>query len=267
MALCSIGPRQMTGWSSGTKKPIDRHLHPVGRGGDHQVAEDHRIVVGAEHLGDGEPVDVGVEDAHPVAGLGQRHGQVHRHRRLPHAALPRGHPDDPGGRSGWRKRASRHAWASPWPVAWPCAWSSPSSARAGHAEHVGAQTDPQGGPLVVGHDLEIDRDLLDAGLGQRGLAHPSASSSDSARRPPGGRARPRPAGGGPDLAARTDARPVAGRARGLDDRVRAPPSCCDLIDSMHSLVFGWCAGPSRAPRRAVGSPTCPLPQLTGPIPR
>ena len=28
MALCSIGPRQMTGWSSGTKYPMERHRTP-----------------------------------------------------------------------------------------------------------------------------------------------------------------------------------------------------------------------------------------------
>ena len=28
MALCSMGPRQMTGWSSGTKYPMERHLTP-----------------------------------------------------------------------------------------------------------------------------------------------------------------------------------------------------------------------------------------------
>ncbi len=28
IALCSIGPRQITGWSSGTKYPMERHLTP-----------------------------------------------------------------------------------------------------------------------------------------------------------------------------------------------------------------------------------------------
>ena len=28
MALCNIGPRQITGWSSGTKNPMDRHFTP-----------------------------------------------------------------------------------------------------------------------------------------------------------------------------------------------------------------------------------------------
>ena len=72
--------------------------HPVDGGRDHGVTEDDRVMLGAQHLGDGEAVDIGVEDADALARLGQRDGQVHRDRGLPHATLARGDAEDPGGR-------------------------------------------------------------------------------------------------------------------------------------------------------------------------
>jgi hypothetical protein len=79
----------------------------VGRGRDHHVADDDRIVIGPEHLGDREAVDVGIEQADLVAGRGQRDGQVDRHRRLADAALAGRHADDTGLGVGPEERRHR----------------------------------------------------------------------------------------------------------------------------------------------------------------
>ena len=70
-------------------------------------------MVGAEHLGDREAVDVGVEQADAVAGLRQGDGEVDRDRRLADAALPRRHPDD--ARAGVGRKEGRGIGS-----AWPC---------------------------------------------------------------------------------------------------------------------------------------------------
>ena len=88
-------------------------LDPVRRCRDHDVAQDDRVVVGPEHLGDREAIDVGVEQADAVAGLGQGDGEVHRDRRLADAALARRHPDDPGGGIGSEEGRHRRAASVP----------------------------------------------------------------------------------------------------------------------------------------------------------
>ena len=97
-ALCNIGPRQITGCSSGTKKPIDRHRTPWTTGGTRSVVDGHRSHRDPEHLRHGEAVDIGVEQPDLVAPGRQGDGQVHRHRRLAHAALARRDTDHPGAR-------------------------------------------------------------------------------------------------------------------------------------------------------------------------
>ena len=142
---------------------------------DHDVAQDDRVVVGPEHLGDREAIDVGVEQADAVSGLGQCDGEVHRDRRLADAALARRHPDDPGGGIGPRK-----AGIGPLPPC-PC----PVRARRGRrdrcrarcrrprregtvAQHPGTQALAEPGPLAVGHHHEFELDLLDPRHGAGG---------------------------------------------------------------------------------------------------
>ena len=139
--------------------------HPVGRGRQHHVAEDDRVVVDAEHLGHREAVDVGVEQTDPVAGLGQRDGQVDGDGRLADAALARGDTDDPGRRVGLEegRRGALLAVTVPVPaVAMPVVLLLLERRR---TEHGGAQRDAERGPLVVGHDGQIELDLIDAGHG------------------------------------------------------------------------------------------------------
>jgi hypothetical protein len=62
--------------------------HPVGGRRHHQVPDDHGIGLDPEHLRNGEPVDVGVEDADVESHAGQGNSQVDGDRRLPDAALP-----------------------------------------------------------------------------------------------------------------------------------------------------------------------------------
>ena len=79
--------------TSSTPSPIGMMLgtHLLVLGGALEPALD------AEHAGDREAPDVGVEHADPEALGGQRGGQVHGDRGLAHAALARGDGDDPGG--------------------------------------------------------------------------------------------------------------------------------------------------------------------------
>ncbi len=63
-----------------------------------------RRPVDAQHAGDGEAPDVGVEDADGVTPGGQGGGQVDGHRRLADAALPAGHGQDPGREGDLRLR-------------------------------------------------------------------------------------------------------------------------------------------------------------------
>ena len=66
----------------------------------HQHLVDHdRVAVGAEHAGDGEAVDVGVDHADRVAPLGQRDGEVGGDAGLADAALAGGDEQRAGARA------------------------------------------------------------------------------------------------------------------------------------------------------------------------
>jgi hypothetical protein len=85
------------------------------------------------------PVDVGVHDANGQAPLGQPGRQVHRHRRLAHAALTAGHRIDAGARSRLRE----------------------GYGRLGRGI-TAAQTGLEFPPLFRRHDPEVDPDASDA---------------------------------------------------------------------------------------------------------
>jgi hypothetical protein len=70
------------------EEEADRHeLQAVLDGRHDQIVHGDRPLPDAEHVRDRVPVDVRVEDAHPVAGLRERDREVRRERRLAHAAL------------------------------------------------------------------------------------------------------------------------------------------------------------------------------------
>jgi hypothetical protein len=58
------------------------------------LARHARLPLLPEHQRDVRTVHIGVEQADPASGRRQRHRQVHRHRRLADAALPRAHRND-----------------------------------------------------------------------------------------------------------------------------------------------------------------------------
>ena len=141
----------------------------------------------AQHLRDREAVDVGVEQPDLVAPGGQGHGQVHRHRRLPHAALARRDADHPGARSRGHEpvgpalpRARADAGGPPGPVrvgrGRPCAGATGRRARLR-----GRAPDGDGArPLVVGHGDSST------------FTSPTPGTAPHACAPPGRRARRRP---------------------------------------------------------------------------
>ena len=71
-----------------------RHDHLLDLGG---------LVLHAEHAGDGEAVDVGVQDTHSQTLGGHRGRHVDRHRRLAHTTLAGRDREDPGQRPGHRE--------------------------------------------------------------------------------------------------------------------------------------------------------------------
>ena len=87
MALCSIGPRQITGASSCVRKPIDTTWMPYFSAGLICLPSVCELRLQAEHDRHVRSVDVAVEHADAGAALRQRHREVHRHRRLADAAL------------------------------------------------------------------------------------------------------------------------------------------------------------------------------------
>ena len=66
----------------------------VGLEGDDLLVHHGGGGIHAQHEGQVGAIDVGVHDADAFAHLGERHGKVHRHRALPHAALARRHGND-----------------------------------------------------------------------------------------------------------------------------------------------------------------------------
>ena len=97
------------------------HAPLLGR--QQHLVDDDRVAVGAEHAGDREAVDVGVDHADRVAPLGERDGEVGGDRGLADAALAGGDEQRPGLAS----RARRTGWPGPRrgrgrgcvPGAWP----------------------------------------------------------------------------------------------------------------------------------------------------
>nr|ACM91076.1 ATPase [uncultured bacterium 34R1] len=75
-------------------KAYREHLHAIFLSRHNQVAAVHfthieLLVFQTQHLGHRGAENVGVEQTHAVALHGKRHGQVHRHGRLPYSAFAR----------------------------------------------------------------------------------------------------------------------------------------------------------------------------------
>ena len=66
------------------------------QGRDNRIAEHDRIVYRAEHLGQGESVDVSVEHADVEPTLGQGDREIDRHRGLAHTPLSGGDTENSG---------------------------------------------------------------------------------------------------------------------------------------------------------------------------
>ena len=116
------------------------------------VVDDHRVAVGAEHAGDGVAVDVGVDDAHLVALLGERDGEVDGDAALADAALAAGDQQRAGLVAGL---VERHGLALGVAVAALRRRVAVTVAAAHHLAHLGA--------LLVGHHREVEREAGDAG--------------------------------------------------------------------------------------------------------
>ena len=93
-APITIGPRQIIGVSSSTRKPIDIAFSPQAGSGSMRVAAHLRLAREAQHARQAGAVDVGVQQADAQPLLRQRHGEVDRDRRLADAALAGGDRDD-----------------------------------------------------------------------------------------------------------------------------------------------------------------------------
>ena len=228
-------------------------LDAVGRGRDHHVADDDRVMVGPEHLGHREAVDVGVEQPDLVAGLGQRDGQVHRDRRLADAALARRHADDARlrvrrqeGGQGCRRR-----------VAVPVCRVVVARRRAvGGLDRPAPQALPEPGPLLVGHHHEVELDLLDARRpGWRRGGSPRPARRCPARPP---RAGPRRCGRGAGAAAPNApgrGRRASGRSPAPGPRSVQPRAVIGLLPCTSSSRVGSRVGALRARARRPRHPS------------
>ena len=58
----------------------------------------------SHHPRNGKTVNVGIDEAHALAGGGQRNREVRGYRGFPYSAFPGGHRDNAGGRIGARER-------------------------------------------------------------------------------------------------------------------------------------------------------------------
>ena len=182
--------------------------------GRHEHLVDHRgVAIGAEHAGDREAVDVGVDDADRVPLLGEGDGEVGRDARLADAALARRDQQRPGLRAGLGERdhaalgvavglapGRRCAAESPWRLLRSSSRSSsvitvksrsiestPSSAVAG-VGHASLDLVPQ----RAAGDGEGDQDADDAvGGGCRRRGPCRGRRSSGAARDPGPAAVPR----------------------------------------------------------------------------
>ncbi len=121
-ALITIGPRQIMAVSSSTRNPIDITSSPQARSGIMRSPSISGFRIDAEHPRQARAIDVRIQQAHAPPALRQRHGQIHRHRALAHAALAGGHRND---------RAPSPAKISAAPTGTPASWArrEPRGAR------------------------------------------------------------------------------------------------------------------------------------------
>ena len=128
------------------EEEADRHQLQVAadRRHDHLV-DDDRPLADAEHVRDRVPVDVRVEDARPLAELVEGGREIHREGRLADAALAA------RDREHTRRRVDGDALRALGDAA--------------------AQPLRQRGALLRAHDVELERDGLDARQRQQVLAH------------------------------------------------------------------------------------------------
>jgi hypothetical protein len=157
----------------GDEEPHRQAADAVGRGGDHQVADDQRLGGDPEHLGDGEPVDVGIEHADVVSHPGQGDRQVDGDRRLADPSLARGDPEDPGLRPR-EHEAVRAALlvAELSAVGVPVSVAVVRRVLGSSVDRLAAQQHAEARPGLLSHDHPVHRELVDSGQGADGPADP-----------------------------------------------------------------------------------------------
>ena len=130
----------------------------MGLGRDEHLVDDHGRLVDTEHARDREAPDVGVDDRHIAAPLGQRHSQVGGDRRLSDATLAGGDEQHPGAAASL---AERNLSALGVPV---------GGVGSGGGGRVAVDHRADGLALPVGHDGELDGHRADAVEWGDGLA-------------------------------------------------------------------------------------------------
>ena len=117
------------------------------------------LLLGAEHAGDREAVDVGVDDADRVPASGEGDGEVHRHAGLADPALAGGDEQRAGARAGLGERDR-----PPLGV--------PLGLTVGVPVAAALQLDAQGLAVLVAHHGELDGDARHARERGDGAPHP-----------------------------------------------------------------------------------------------
>jgi len=144
----------------GGEEPHGDAAHAVGLGRHEHLVDDHGRVLHAQHAGDREAPHVGVDHRHVAPSAGERHGQVGGHRGLADPALARGDQEHPGLAAGIGERDR------------PALGVAVGLLAAGGGGRVAVQHGAERGPLVVGHDREVEVDRVDAVEGGDGPIHP-----------------------------------------------------------------------------------------------
>ena len=146
-ALCSIGPRHTTGWSSRAKKPIEMSVTPLASGGTITSSMTVGRPVDPEHARHREAPHVGVDRGDLVTALRERDREVGGDRRLADTALAR--RDREHARAGVDERVGSRRRAA--------------VALGGVRVAAAVQPRRERGAFLVGHDDEVDVDPGNAG--------------------------------------------------------------------------------------------------------
>ena len=124
MALCSIGPRQMTGWSSGTKYPMERHLTPWADVGTTMSPMTTGSWSAPSILGTEKPYTSASSSPTRWPARASAMARLTVTVDLPTPPLPDETPITRVEASGAKKAGVPASRPGPWPC--PCPWSCPS---------------------------------------------------------------------------------------------------------------------------------------------